>query len=96
MKLKVRRVLLLALDRLKIFADVEGGADCWPRPKIDPIDEKRDAISKRGHTLPCACPDIREVFQQLDVEDCYDGGTVGFRMFGVTEASSFSARLWMC
>ena len=27
-------------------ADVEGGADCWPRPKLSHIDEKRDAISK--------------------------------------------------
>ncbi|KZT70718.1 hypothetical protein DAEQUDRAFT_162972 [Daedalea quercina L-15889] len=62
------------LERLKEDAgeakDVEGGADCWPRPKLPPIDEQRDAI----------------IFQQIDVEDCYEGGTVGFRLFGVTEA----------
>ncbi|KAH9933323.1 DNA polymerase family B-domain-containing protein [Fomitopsis serialis] len=62
------------LERLKEDAgeakDVEGGADCWPRPKIGHINEQRDAI----------------IFQQIDVEDCYDGGGVGFRIFGVTEA----------
>ncbi|TFY53620.1 hypothetical protein EVJ58_g9353 [Rhodofomes roseus] len=37
------------LERLKEDAgeakDIEGGADCWPRPKLGPIDEKRDTIN---------------------------------------------------
>ncbi|KAH7911043.1 DNA polymerase family B-domain-containing protein [Hygrophoropsis aurantiaca] len=50
----------------------EGGADCWPRPKLPPIDEKTDTI----------------VFQQIDVEEAmdYSTGAMTLRMFGVTEA----------
>ena len=72
---------------LTTYADVEGGADCWPRPKLGPIDEKRDTISKCTVHAPPPSLSVGLVFQQIDVEDCYEGGTVGFRMFGVTEVS---------
>ncbi|KAF9245286.1 DNA polymerase family B-domain-containing protein [Melanogaster broomeanus] len=54
----------------------EGGADCWSRPKLAPINEKRDTIS---HTV---------VFQQIDIENTTDPSTgrIMLRMFGVTEA----------
>ncbi|KAJ8455480.1 hypothetical protein ONZ45_g18936 [Pleurotus djamor] len=48
----------------------EGGADRWARPKAPKIDSKRDTI----------------VFQQIDVEDAYDGPAPTFRMYGATEA----------
>ncbi|OBZ73506.1 DNA polymerase delta catalytic subunit [Grifola frondosa] len=64
------------LARLKEDAgakDAEGGADCWARPPLPSIDEKKDAI----------------IFQQIDVEDTvdYNGGQT-LRMFGVTEAGN--------
>ncbi|PCH44386.1 delta DNA polymerase [Wolfiporia cocos MD-104 SS10] len=64
------------LERLKEEAgeakDAEGGADCWARPSLKEIDEKRDSI----------------IFQQIDVEDAVESqsGGVGLRMFGVTES----------
>ncbi|EGO22139.1 hypothetical protein SERLADRAFT_451027 [Serpula lacrymans var. lacrymans S7.9] len=59
------------LERLKV-SGAEGGADCWARPALPPVDESRDAL----------------VFQQIDVEPSTDFGTgaVMLRMFGVTEA----------
>ncbi|KAH7929130.1 hypothetical protein BV22DRAFT_1081793 [Leucogyrophana mollusca] len=64
------------LERLNIESKggvaAEGGADCWARPALPPLDEKRDTV----------------VFQQIDVEHAieYNSGSVGLRMFGVTEA----------
>ncbi|KAF8845184.1 hypothetical protein BDN67DRAFT_962126 [Paxillus ammoniavirescens] len=50
----------------------EGGADCWARPKLAPMNQKRDTI----------------IFQQLDIENATDPSTgrTMLRMFGVTEA----------
>ncbi|KAF8075071.1 DNA polymerase family B-domain-containing protein [Lyophyllum atratum] len=49
----------------------EGGSDCWARPDLPPLNEKKDKI----------------IFQQTDVEESQDGGgSVRLRMFGVTEA----------
>ncbi|KAL0060857.1 DNA-directed DNA polymerase delta [Marasmius tenuissimus] len=50
--------------------DTEGGADCWSRPQLNGIDEARDKI----------------VFQQIDIEDNYDGFRPVIRMYGVTES----------
>ncbi|KAJ8694871.1 DNA-directed DNA polymerase delta [Pleurotus ostreatus] len=47
----------------------EGGADCWPRPPAPTINPQKDSI----------------IFQQIDVEDAYDGPTPTFRMYGTTE-----------
>ncbi|KAF9499463.1 hypothetical protein BDN71DRAFT_1442132 [Pleurotus eryngii] len=47
----------------------EGGADCWPRPSAPTINPQKDSI----------------IFQQIDVEDAYDGPTPTFRMYGTTE-----------
>ncbi|KAF7973956.1 hypothetical protein HWV62_13918 [Athelia sp. TMB] len=49
----------------------EGGADCWGRPTLAPINAKTDKI----------------VFQQIDVEEATDfgSGTTTLRMFGVTQ-----------
>ncbi|KIJ20820.1 hypothetical protein PAXINDRAFT_174244 [Paxillus involutus ATCC 200175] len=49
----------------------EGGADCWARPKLAPINQKRDTI----------------IFQQLDIENATDPNTgrTMLRMFGITE-----------
>ncbi|KAI0731291.1 DNA polymerase family B-domain-containing protein [Earliella scabrosa] len=64
------------LQRLKDEAgdakDAEGGADSWARPKLAPIDAKRDSI----------------IFQQIDIEDSVDQqtGATTLRMFGVTES----------
>ncbi|KAH9940939.1 DNA polymerase family B-domain-containing protein [Epithele typhae] len=51
--------------------DAEGGADQWARPRLVPINSKRDSI----------------VFQQIDIEDSvnYQNGATTIRMFGVTE-----------
>jgi DNA polymerase delta subunit 1 len=70
----------------------EGGADCWARPKLAPINQKRDTISmptpsshlfpsNTGHTI---------VFQQLDIENATDPNTgrTMLRMFGITEVLS--------
>ncbi|KAJ7493450.1 DNA polymerase family B-domain-containing protein [Mycena galericulata] len=46
----------------------EGGSDSWARPPLPPIDPKKDSI----------------VFQQIEVEDAYEGLPT-FRMFGVTK-----------
>ncbi|RDB23547.1 DNA polymerase delta catalytic subunit [Hypsizygus marmoreus] len=64
------------LERLKEQAGeghvAEGGSDCWARPYLPPVNDKRDTI----------------IFQQIDVEESTDQGTgaVNLRMFGVTEA----------
>ncbi|KAF8998547.1 DNA polymerase family B-domain-containing protein [Cyathus striatus] len=62
------------LERLKAESgnvkDVEGGADCWARPNLPPINEKRDAIT----------------FQQIDVDySDFSVNANNLRMFGVTE-----------
>ncbi|KAJ7623462.1 DNA polymerase family B-domain-containing protein [Roridomyces roridus] len=60
------------LERLKEegtdAAGAEGGADSWARPPLPPIDPKKDSI----------------IFQQIEVEDAYEGLPT-FRMFGVTK-----------
>ncbi|KAF8884972.1 DNA polymerase family B-domain-containing protein [Infundibulicybe gibba] len=63
------------LERLKEEsgdkAGAEGGADCWARPALARIDERKHAI----------------VFQQIDVDQTVDSeGAIILRMFGVTEA----------
>ncbi|KZP26619.1 delta DNA polymerase [Athelia psychrophila] len=52
-------------------AVAEGGADCWSRPTLAPINSKADKI----------------VFQQIDVEEAtdYGSGETTLRMFGVTQ-----------
>ncbi|KAL0580603.1 DNA-directed DNA polymerase delta [Marasmius crinis-equi] len=50
-------------------SDTEGGADCWSRPSLTSLKESRDKI----------------VFQQIDVEDNYEGYRPVIRMYGVTE-----------
>ncbi|KAJ3515999.1 hypothetical protein NLJ89_g1399 [Agrocybe chaxingu] len=64
------------LERLKEESangpnDAEGGADCWARPPLPRIDEKRDSI----------------LFQQIDVETASnpETGAIILRIFGVTE-----------
>ncbi|KAL4246251.1 DNA polymerase [Abortiporus biennis] len=61
------------LQRIKEEAneskEAEGGADAWARPPLPTIDEKTDPI----------------IFQQIDVEDTFENGGHGLRMFGVTE-----------
>ncbi|KAJ7718487.1 DNA polymerase family B-domain-containing protein [Mycena maculata] len=47
----------------------EGGSDSWTRPPLPNIDPKKNSI----------------IFQQIEVEDAYDGGLPTFRMFGVTK-----------
>ncbi|KAH7890713.1 DNA polymerase family B-domain-containing protein [Phlebopus sp. FC_14] len=53
-------------------ASSEGGADCWSRPILLPINDKRDTI----------------LFQQIDIENGTNPttGQIMLRMFGVTEA----------
>ncbi|KZT09911.1 uncharacterized protein LAESUDRAFT_673547 [Laetiporus sulphureus 93-53] len=64
------------LERLKEEAgeskDAEGGADCWARATLPPLDETKDSI----------------IFQQIDIEEAIDqgSGNLGLRMYGVTEA----------
>ncbi|PSR90586.1 hypothetical protein PHLCEN_2v4879 [Hermanssonia centrifuga] len=65
------------LARLKEDAeetqDAEGGADCWARPALPEIDERRDPI----------------IFQQIDAEDKTEQGDgSALRMFGVTEGGN--------
>ncbi|EIW79208.1 hypothetical protein CONPUDRAFT_138364 [Coniophora puteana RWD-64-598 SS2] len=65
-------VLQRLQETKKGSAAAEGGADCWARPQLPPINESKDTI----------------VFQQLDVEEGFhdrSNGTVGLRMYGVTE-----------
>ncbi|KAJ7460613.1 DNA polymerase family B-domain-containing protein [Mycena latifolia] len=50
-------------------AGAEGGSDSWARPELPNIDPKKYSI----------------VFQQIDVEESYDGGAVTLRMYGVTK-----------
>lgn len=61
----------LTLDKSQNGAGSEGGANCWPRPSLKPLDEKRDTI----------------IFQQIDIEEGTDhtNGDIILRMFGVTE-----------
>ncbi|KAI5989332.1 DNA polymerase family B-domain-containing protein [Pisolithus albus] len=56
---------------LAVYPGSEGGANCWPRPSLKPLDEKRDTI----------------IFQQIDIEEGTDhvNGEIILRMFGVTE-----------
>ncbi|KAG7093781.1 DNA-directed DNA polymerase delta [Marasmius oreades] len=49
--------------------ETEGGANCWSRPSLPSINERRDKI----------------VFQQIDIEDHYGDGPPIMRMYGVTE-----------
>ncbi|ESK97702.1 dna polymerase delta catalytic subunit [Moniliophthora roreri MCA 2997] len=62
------------LERLKEESgekpEAEGGANCWSRPPLPPINEKKDTI----------------VFQQIDVENCSEGQRPLLRIYGVTEA----------
>ncbi|KAF8630753.1 hypothetical protein AX17_005348, partial [Amanita inopinata Kibby_2008] len=64
------------LERLKEeTADgigTEGGANCWKRPPLPKLNEKKDTL----------------IFQQIDVEGAYEHGTggAGLRLYGVTEA----------
>ncbi|KAF9221377.1 hypothetical protein BS17DRAFT_785295 [Gyrodon lividus] len=62
----------LSQSRSSDGSSSEGGADCWPRPRLTSINEKRDTI----------------VFQQIDIENATDPNTgrTMLRMFGVTEA----------
>ncbi|KIK61596.1 hypothetical protein GYMLUDRAFT_42607 [Collybiopsis luxurians FD-317 M1] len=61
------------LERLKEETDgkraAEGGADQWARPATPKLNENKDRI----------------IFQQIDVEDNYEGNVPSLRMFGVTE-----------
>ncbi|KAG7443660.1 uncharacterized protein BT62DRAFT_988235 [Guyanagaster necrorhizus] len=50
--------------------NAEGGADCWARPALPLINEKKDKL----------------VFQQIDIDSTNHGGSICLRMFGVTEA----------
>ncbi|KAK7056216.1 DNA-directed DNA polymerase delta [Paramarasmius palmivorus] len=50
--------------------EAEGGANCWSRPRLSPIDEKRDTL----------------VFQQIEVEPCTEFNRPLLRMYGVTES----------
>ncbi|KAJ7281884.1 DNA polymerase family B-domain-containing protein [Mycena rebaudengoi] len=72
----VQSSFAVVLERLKgeteeSSAAAEGGADSWARPPLRHIDPKKDSI----------------VFQQIEVEESYDGssGSVTLRMFGVTK-----------
>ncbi|KAF8801312.1 hypothetical protein BYT27DRAFT_7198397 [Phlegmacium glaucopus] len=62
------------LARLKEDANsntgAEGGADCWSRPELPPLDAKKDSI----------------IFQQIDVGNASSESGPLLRMFGVTEA----------
>ncbi|KAG2070221.1 hypothetical protein BDR04DRAFT_1100449 [Suillus decipiens] len=61
----------LSQDRAHDGIAAEGGADCWARPNIPSINEKRDSI----------------VFQQIDIDETtdYSNGSIVLRLFGVTE-----------
>ncbi|KIJ65720.1 hypothetical protein HYDPIDRAFT_39637 [Hydnomerulius pinastri MD-312] len=62
----------LSQNRSSNGAAAEGGADCWSRPTLIPINERQDTI----------------IFQQIDIENATDPATgrTMLRMFGVTEA----------
>lgn len=70
---------------MDLLIGTEGGADSWARPPLLPIDPKKDSISGRlVEFAPCLSLMPCLVFQQIEVEDIYEG-LPSFRVFGVTK-----------
>ena len=67
----------------------EGGADCWSRPSAPKINPQKDSISAcyARCFIDVSSSQLLSVFQQIDVEDAYDGPTPTFRMYGTTEVT---------
>lgn len=75
----------------------EGGADCWSRPELPPLNAKKDSISMcctPYRTLVHIWTNICYlVFQQIDIGNASAQSGPLLRMFGVTEVGEYTVQI---